>query len=458
MSPDNRQKNEEFELEIDSAVDSFFSHYEENAPKVDVSSNEPESDAIPEEKNAPETDDTSQGSEIDITSEEETALEMDDSSHGSEPDITSEGEAPETDDSSLESVFEMLSEAENVPQTVDSPNGSEPDTVADAEKVSPDKSKSDSDRREKKKFDPSATHVFNSLTEAILTVDWDVNEANVNEAREILEKIRTRFPVLNESRAQDVINGMMETLDVIAESPQRVSTSAMAQLEKAIPILRGIASGAQIEDGYDELIEDAIAGLEACRIVDEPAEDGTAESSDLMVGEGIPFDDGDDVALKDQELEPIAVPVGVSRVLCRHSEVVAQLIPRARSISELYEAAQGSENVQVLFQKICGLLELQARALQGAFSLNCDIAIFPIGKINNLSEFLGFQLKAMGVCSRHARKLEKASKNKSHRNRFWQSIYFLRIGMEKQIDELTRTAGDEDSPSQETESTIPAPL
>jgi hypothetical protein len=416
MSSNDRQESENFNLEIDSAVESFFSHYEENAPKTDGSSPpESESDTISEEKKAPEADEFSPEPDFGITPEEESALEMEDSSHEPEDDI-----APE------------------------------------AEKVAPEKQKSGSDRSAKKKFDPSATLVFNSLTEAILTIDWEVNDVNVNKAREIIENIKTDFPVLKESRAQNLIDGMLTTLDAIAASPLRVPTSAMAQLEKAIPILRGIASGAEMEDGYEALIEDAIAGLEACKAEDEPPEGIKADPSDLIVDDEISFDDG--VTSKDEGLEPTAVPAGVSSALCRHSEVVAQLTPRAKKLSNQYAASQGFENVQELLQKICGLLELQTRALQGAFSLNCDIAIFPTGKINNISDFLDFQLKAMGVCLRHARVLEKAFKKHPHRKRFQQSIYFLRIAMEKQIEELSGTAWDGDAPDQETESTVPAPL
>ena len=438
MVPNDCQNNEDFESEIDSAVDSFFSHYEENAPKMSVSSQE---------------------TEVDITSEEESALEMGDSSHAPESDTASEEEeAPETEDPSLDSVFAMLSRAENAPQTDISPDESEPDTPAEAGEAAPEKHQSGSGRSAKKGFDPTATHVFNSLTEAILSVDWEVNDANVNGAIEILEEIKAQFPVLKESRSQDVINGMLKTLDAISKSPQRMPTSAMAQLEKAIPILRGIASGAQMEDGYDALIEDAIAGLEACIPRDEAAEDSNADSPSLMTDEEISLDNGEDELSEDKGPEPIAVPAGVSRALCHHSKVAAQLTRRAKRLSGLYAAAQGSENVQVLLNKICSLLELQTRALQDVFSLNCDIAVFPIGKINNVSDFLDFQRMAMGACLRHARKLEKAFKKQWRRNRFWQSFYFLRIAMEKQVDELARITEGEDSPSQETESTVPAPL
>jgi hypothetical protein len=167
-----------------------------------------------------------------------------------------------------------------------------------------------------------------------------------------------------------------------------------------------------------------------------------------MSHEGIAFDDSDSVSQEVEALEPIDVPVEISNTLCHHSKVVAQLTPRACKLSDMYAAAKGSEDVQALFQKICGLLELQTRALEDAFSLNCDIAIFPIGKVNNVSDFLGLQRMAMGACLRHARVLEKAFENKPHRKRFRKSIYFLSIAMEKQIDELSRTARGDDASGQ----------
>jgi hypothetical protein len=280
-----------------------------------------------------------------------------------------------------------------------------------------------------------------------------VNEASVNDAREILEKIQANFPILMESRTKDIINGMKRTLDAIAASPQRVPTSATAQLEKAVPILRGIASGAKMEEGYDELIEDALAGLEACRVEDEP--EGAPSPT---TGSEIPFDNGDGETPEADVPEPVAVPVEVSGLLCRHSAVVAQLTPRVRRLSDLYAEAYGSENGKELLQKISGLLELQTRALQDVFSLNCDIAIFPIGKIKDLSGFLDFQLVAMGACSRHARVLEKTFKKHPHRKRFWQLSYFLRIAIERQIDELSGAAGGDDEPANGTEFAVPAPL
>lgn len=423
MSSDDNQKSEEFGSEIDNAVESFFSRYEENAPKMDDISLEAESDS------------------------EENALE--------------------TDDSSLEPVFELLSEAENAPDTDDATDEPEPDAVSEGEEITPEEDISDSDHSPKKKFDPTDTFVFRSLTEAVLTVDWEVNDANVKKAREILEKIQRDFPILKETRAQDVIDGMLATLDTIAESPRSVSTSATAQLEKAIPILRGIAAGAEMEDGYDDLIEDAIAGLEACRKVVDSVESGVADSPDLEADDGIPFDNETDLTSFDdsagetpkaEKLEPLSVPAGISHALSHHSKVLAQLTPRAKRLADQYAAAKGSEKVQELIQKICGLLELQTRALQDIFSLNCAIAVFPMGKIENLSDFIGFQLKSMGVSLKYARAIENVYKKQPHRRRFQQSIYLLRIAIERQIDELSRAAGVGDAPAREALPTVPAAL
>lgn len=406
MSSEDRQESEDFNLEIDSAVESFFSRYEESPPKVDVSSDEPGSENISEEKNT-----------------------------------------SETDDSSLEPIFAMLSGAENAHEKGGSSDAPETGVVGGKEKVDPEKNKVGSADGKKKKFDPTDTHVFNSLTEAILTVDWEVTDANVNEAREILLEIQTNFPALKESMVQEVIDEMLAILDSMALSPQRVTTSAIAQLEKAIPILRGIASGAQVEDGYQELIEDALAGLKACRVKDEHVEDIKTESSDPMADGKIFFDAGDGVTSETEVPEPIAVPAEISRTLCRHYKVVEQLIPRAKRVSNLYSAAQGSEKIQAVLQKICGLLELQTRALADGFSLDCDMAIFPIGKIDNLSEFIDFQMKSMGACLRHARVTEKTFEKHPHRKKFRQSVYFLRIAMEKQMDELSTAARDDDTPA-----------
>lgn len=212
-----------------------------------------------------------------------------------------------------------------------------------------------------------------------------------------------------------------------------------------------------MEEGYDELIEDSLAGLATCCVEDEPVADEKADPPNQMTDQVIPFESGEERASRNESLEPMAVPNGISSVLDCHSKVVAQLTTRAGRLAELYTAAQGSESVDALFQKINGLLKLQTRALQDIFSIECDVAVFPMGKIKNLSDFIDFQCMAMGACLRHVRVLEKAFKKYPHRQRFWRSAYLLRIAMEKQADELSSVARDEE-PARETEITVPAPL
>jgi hypothetical protein len=398
MGSHDHKETENFSLEIDDAVEGFFSVYEKKAPKMDDASQAPEPDTI---------------SEDDIT------LEMDDISQAPEPGtVPREKTAPETDAPSLEPVFDLLSEAEK--------SASQKQGVGIG-------------RRAKKRLDRNATQLFNSLTEVILTIDWEVNDTNLEKARDVLAKILAAFPVLKESRAQNIVEAMRTTLDSIAASPQRVPASATTQLEKAIPILRRVASGAQIEDGFHDLIEDAIAGLEACSIEDEPAESEISMVSPSLTSVGADSFDtrGGGTGLMD-------IPAAVSGVLRDHSEVLDQLAPRTKRLQDLHAASNGSESVHVLFQKICSLLELQTQALQGAISPNCAIAIFPIGKITNLSGFIGFQLKAMGVCLKHTRVLERVYKKQPHPKMRWQPICLLRIIMEKQIDVLSKIAGSDD--------------
>lgn len=414
-------------LEFDAVLE------EENVLEPGDSLQQSEADAGPVEENVLESGDFLKEPETDAASEEESSLELEGSSHKPEPDTTPEKKNFHDDDeSSFDPLFDLLD-----------------DTEASASKGY---AKSSSYLTGKKTKESEKTlKLFNSLTEAILTIDWEVNDANVKKAGIVLEHIQDEFPILKEPRPQEVVDGMMTILDALSVSPQRVPTTALSKLGKAISILRGIAFGALTDDGFDELIEDAIKGLAACKPKDEPAKGGAAVSQSPKPSSEKILDDsattsietesadgGGRNVLKNGEPEPVAVPQGVSQALRHHSEVVALLETRVRRLSDMYSAVQGAESMHTLLQKISRLLELQKWAIQDAFSLNCTIAVFPIGQVKNLSEFIVFQRKAMGVCLKYIRSLESKCKRQSRLGKGRQSIYLLRIALEKQLGALSR--------------------
>lgn len=401
MTDNNSNLTEDLASEIENAVDDLFGRYElggggTKKDKEPVAAPEPQGageEAAPKE--APEP-------EIELTLETEPAAPA-----APQPQAPAPPQAPQAP------------QAPQTPQTPQTP-------PADAERL------------------------LAEMEEAILTVDWEVNDKNVRQARSVLAGLRKALNLAG--TAADEVAGLMDdVLKCMEETPSDAPTTGPAHLKDGLAAIRAwLKAGGTPDRTASEMLEKAAHELRESLPVaqkDGILDLGAEEKFDLSLElESAAREKAAAPPPPQQEAE-IPVPAGMERVLKTYSYSLARAIKRLAPMDELFGRTPGMEKLHRLTSKVLARLRELADECSACFNDGFTRAVGKAAEGGDINVFLDAHRSALAACVNRLLPMEGLFE----KNRGYEKLHSLtkkiRSGLEREQDALERAAAGDYEPA-----------
>ncbi|MBU0485661.1 MAG: hypothetical protein KKB30_14245 [Proteobacteria bacterium] len=285
---------------------------------------------------------------------------------------------------------------------------------------------------------PGDMVIFDQMDEAMLTVDWEINDNTINTARQQLQQISISFPHLSQGTAGQIINMMMDVFKSIGESPLNSPTSAPKHLKEAIQVLKEAAllPGAP-NSALAQKLNIALDSLKKA-LPHLPSEDGVLDLGldDLPTPTLTPEVSSSPIA--PQPPTPISVTSELAGILNSYATTIDQCIKRITPMETLFAKTKGMGKLHSIINTIKQQLTTQAALLQNTFSANYRQAFFPGGQMDPLTEFIKSQAVIMEQCSKKITPLEKLFAKTSGYEKLLTLTNKIRTSIDSQHDILSR--------------------
>ncbi len=394
--------------------------------------------------------------------------------------------APETaPDSSLDELsldistdFETATPVEKIPEPT-------PEPVAEVP-AAPEPPQSISLELEVESVIPPEENVlelFAELDESLLTIDWEVNSANITTSRNALAKLIAANQWTEQTPIGQVADQMDKVLASMFESPENSPISAPSQLKKASQVIRTAHDkGPTPDPEVRKILSAALSNLHAVLAPDTGQEEIKLEISDdfeaAMPIEDIPappaasepleielslestheeasaakpaapapadeessFDFGMDLDLEgtaDQSGPGERVPEATTRVLKTYAKAITGSIKLITPMEKLFASKPSMAKLHKVNKHLREKLASQQELLVGAFSSDYS-SYSGFGTVHG---WLESQLDVVGSCVKRIGKLEKLFSKTAGYEKLYNISKKVRKALERQQDAITVVVG-----------------
>ncbi len=304
----------------------------------------------------------------------------------------------------------------------------------------------------------NGNHLFDELEETLLTIDWEVNQDNIQKGRDVLNKLVAAHGWTPASPVGRVTAQMDKVLASMFESPESSPTSAPSQLKNAFLAIREAAPGSKSpKAGADTLLTTALSNLQS--LLDPEISSASFPSlnlsDDLQAAtpvESIPepveepsFDLGLEMSFDTDEEQ--ASPGGIVaeatvNVLKAYNSAIIKTINLITPMESLFASRPAMAKLHTASKKLIAKLASQQKLLSSNFS--ADYSSY--NGLGTLNSWLGSQLEGLRVCVSRISKMENLfAKTTGYEKLFTRSKKIRQI-LEKQADAITVAVGG--TPSQ----------
>ena len=396
MTDNNSNLTEDLASEIENAVDDLFGRYElggGGAKKTEEPQSAPEPPAAEEEAAEPPAPEP----EIELTLESEPAVE-------SEPAAPQPQKAPPS------------------PPPQAPPAAAAP--TADAKRL------------------------LAEMEEAILTVDWEVNDKNVKQARAVLAGLRNALNLAG--TAADEVAGLMDdVLKCMEETPSDAPTTGPAHLKDGLAAIQAWFKAGGIPDKTaGEMLEKAARELRESLPVaqkDGVIDLGAEETFDLTME--LESAAKESPAPPQPQATEIQVPHGMERVLKTYSDDLARAIKRLTPMDELFGRTPGMEKLHRLTTKVLGRLRELADECAACFNGDFTRATGKAAEGGDINTFLDAHRSVLAACVNRLLPMEGLFEKNQGYEKLHRLTKKIRSGLEREQDALERAAAGDYEPA-----------
>ena len=287
--------------------------------------------------------------------------------------------------------------------------------------------------------------LLTELNQALLAIDWEVNQTNVGTARDILANIRKELGKQEDSKPGRMIELMDQVLAAIATAPESVPISGPKALQDGLAALSMLTKqGAAPDATTQSLVESACEELKDSLPQAAKAEQSkTSKPTDLQ--------------LESQEAESAPIPAALFNVIRANLANLEQCINRLAPVENLFNGKPGYEKLQAIYQKLRESMQQQKTII--ATALHRDYLAAP----NDLSpsvpaeliQLLQQHLTILGQCKSRIQPLENLFAKKLKFEKLQAIHQKLREQFEDQIDAFTRALQGDYKPTAVSRPAVP---
>jgi hypothetical protein len=327
--------------------------------------------------------------------------------------------------------------------------------------------------------------LFSELDESLLTIDWEVNTANITTSRNFLAKLIAANEWTDQTPIGQVANQMDKVLASMFESPENSPISAPSQLKKASQVIRTAHDkGPTPDPEVRKILSTALSNLHAVLTPDAGQDEIKLEISDdfeaAMPIEDIPAPPAaSELALEPQDLElslesapespaapepaaPTAeeasfdfgmdldlegttdpsgpgerVPEATTRVLKTYAKAISGSIKLITPMEKLFASKPSMAKLHKVNKHLREKLASQQDLLVGAFSSDYS-SYSGFGTVHG---WLESQLDVVGSCVKRIGKLEKLFGKTAGYEKLYNISKKVRKALERQQDAITVVVG-----------------
>ncbi len=298
-------------------------------------------------------------------------------------------------------------------------------------------------------------HLFNELEETLLTIDWEVNQDNIQKGRDILNKLVAAHGWTTASPVGRVTAQMDKVLASMFESPESSPTSAPSQLKNAFLAIREAAPGNKPpKAGADILLTTALSNLQS--LLDPEISSASFPSlnisDDLQAAtpvESFPEEPSFDLGLEmsldtdEEQSSPVEIVAEATvKVLKSYSTAISKTIKLINPMENLFASRPAMAKLQSAAKGLIAKLAGQQKLLSDNFS--SDFSSY--NGLGTLNGWLESQLEDLRGCVTRISKMEKLFGKTAGYEKLFSRSKKIRQSLEKQVDAITVAVGG--TPSQ----------
>ncbi len=296
--------------------------------------------------------------------------------------------------------------------------------------------------------------LLGELNQALLTIDWEVNQTNIGKALDILSSIAKEINIETGSSLEKMIGLMKDVLKAIGNSPESISTSAPKALRDSLSVLSTVAQKTEIDASTAKLIDSACEELTSTL----PGAAPTAKITPDAKAKNEP----DEISLsleKDTQPATTPAPAGLLKILQANLSSLDQCILRLGPVENLFSKKPGHGKLLLIYQKIRESMTLQKSIISTAMETEYHPASHgeEIDIPGDLENTVRSLLTALEQCKKRILPVENLFANKPKFAKLHTIHKKLRIQIAGQIDSISRALLGDYKPASITEITTPAP-
>lgn len=283
--------------------------------------------------------------------------------------------------------------------------------------------------------------LFNTLEEALLTIDWEVNHANILKARDILAQLVATQGWEPSSPIGKITLQMDQVLASMLESPENSPTSAPSQLKHALQAIKdAYTAGTTSEANNDKLLDTTLSNLRAILPPESTPEKYPSQdiSNDLQAATPV-----ETISQTANQLSPgETVPEATIAVLKQYATAITEAIRLTTPMENLFASRPAMAKLHSVTKRFTAQLSSQQELLKNTFA-NAYSSYSGLGTVHG---WLEAQLDVLKDCVNRISKLENLfAKTTGYEKLFTRSTQIRKI-LEKQVNALTIASGG--SPTQ----------
>ena len=287
------------------------------------------------------------------------------------------------------------------------------------------------------------TTLLEELNEAFLTIDWEVSQANVGAARNILTNIQEELGQFAASQLSQMIDLMNQVLEAISSAPESVPTSGPKALQNGLQVLAKVS---QQEKGLDATTESLIES--ACEELKDSLPQATPPKPvelELEIEDSGSMD------------ETIPVPSMLITIMRSDLTTLNLCLNRLRPIENLFAGKPGYAKLIAIYQKLREAIQHQKNIFTTALDMDYHAAPSdespPIP--TELSQILQSHITIMGQCKSRIQPLETLFSKKTKLEKLYNIHQKVRLQFEDQIDVFTRALQGDYKPASPRKTSVP---
>jgi hypothetical protein len=207
------------------------------------------------------------------------------------------------------------------------------------------------------------------LNQALLTIDWEVSEANISKARSLLTAIRQEMALAADSIVAKLIDLMDQVLKAIGTAPESVPTSGPKALQDSLDTLTQAAmQGAALDATTKNLIETAIEELK-----DSLPAAGSAQAARSAKAAKVK-ETGPELHMEEKDTETVPAPAALLNIMRTNLSALEQVTNRLAPVENLFTQKPGYEKLVAIYRKLRETMNHQKTVLSTALKLEYHAA------------------------------------------------------------------------------------